>query len=57
LLDDVQLGLADRALEPEHEPVVVVRRIVDAVEIAQQRPEQRADLDQLVPVAAAAGQA
>ncbi len=36
LLDDVQLGLADRALEPERESVVVVGRIVDAVEIAQQ---------------------
>src|SRR5277367_2780425 len=57
LLDEVEFGLADRTLEPEQEPVVVDGRIVDAVEVTQQRPEERAGIDQLIPIAAAACQA
>ena len=53
---DVQLGLAHRALEPEQQPVVVERRVVDAVAVGDQRAGQGADLEQLVPVAAGPGE-
>jgi hypothetical protein len=56
LLDQVKLGLADRALETEQEPIVVLGRIVDAVRIREQGPRQRAQFKQLVPVPARAGQ-
>ena len=53
---DVQLGLAHRALEPEQQPVVVERRVVDAVAVGDQRAGEGADLEQLVPVAAGPGE-
>jgi hypothetical protein len=40
LLDQVQLGLADRALQPQQEAVIVVGRVVYSVRIAQQSPRQ-----------------
>ncbi len=39
-----------------HQPVVVVHRVVDAVDVGQQRTRQRAQLQQLVPVGTRAGQ-
>jgi hypothetical protein len=57
LLEDVQLRLAHRALEPEQQAVVVLRRVVDAVEVRNERPAQRADLQELMPILARAGQA
>ena len=53
----MQLGLAHRALEAEQETVVVEGRIVDAVAIGDQRARKGADLEQLVPVPAGAGEA
>jgi hypothetical protein len=53
---DVQLGLAHRALEPEQQPVVVEGRIVDAIAVGDQRAGERADLEQVVPVAAGPGE-
>ena len=47
---------AHRALQPQQKAVVVPVRIVNPVRIGQQRPGQRAQLDQLVPVLARAGQ-
>ena len=38
LPDQVQLSLADRALEPQQQPVVVPGRVINAVQVAQQRP-------------------
>ena len=52
----MQLELAHRALQPQQKAIVVPVRIVDPVRIGQQRPGQRAQLDQLVPVLARAGQ-
>jgi hypothetical protein len=56
LLEQVQLGLAHRPLQPKQQPVVVVHRVVDAVGVGQQRTRQRAQLQQLVPVGARARQ-
>jgi hypothetical protein len=42
LLEQVQLGLAHRSLQPQQQPVVVVDRVVDAVGVGQQRAGQRA---------------
>ena len=53
---DVQLGLAHRALEPEQQPIVVERRVIDAVAVGDQRAGQSADLEQMVPVAARSGE-
>ena len=52
----VQLRLAHRALEPQQEPIVEVRRIVDAVFVEDQRIGEGADLEEPMPVAAVAGQ-
>ena len=54
--DQVQLGLAHRALQTEHQPVVEVGRMVDAVGVGDQRVGQRAQVQQLVPVGVVAGQ-
>ena len=55
--DEVQLGLAHRAFEAEQQPVVEVAGVVEAVLVADQRPGERADLEQPVPVGVVAGQA
>ena len=51
-LEDVQLRFRHRPLQPEQQTVVVVGRIIHAVGIRNQRVEQGADLQQLVPVPA-----
>ena len=56
LLDQVQLSLADGALQAQQQPVVVLGRVIDAVQVAQQRPGQRAQLQQLMPLPARPGQ-
>ena len=48
--DQVQLGLGHRALQAEQQPVVEVRRRVDAVGVGDQRSRQRAQVQQLMPV-------
>ncbi len=52
----MQLNLAHGPFQPEQEAVVIPVRIVDPVRVGQQRPGQRAQLDQLMPVPARAGQ-
>ena len=54
--DQMQLGLAHRALQTEHQPVVEIRRVVDAVGVGDQRVGQRAQVQQLIPVGVVAGQ-
>ncbi len=54
--DQVQLGLAHRALQAEHQPVVEVGRVIDAVGVGDQRVGHRAQIQQLIPVAVVAGQ-
>ena len=49
-LEDVQLGLAHRSLQPEQQAVVEVRWIVHAILVEDQRVGERADLQQPVPV-------
>jgi hypothetical protein len=44
LLEYVQLGLAHGALKAQQQTVVVIRRIVYAIEVRNQRPEDRAYL-------------
>ena len=53
---DVQLRLAERALETQQQSVVEVARIVEAFFIQDQRAGQGADLQQPVPIEAIAGQ-
>ena len=54
---DVQLGLAHRALQPKQQAIVEVGRVVEAVLVEDQRVRERADLEQAVPVGRAAGEA
>ena len=56
-LENVDLRLAHRTLQPEQQAVVVEAGIVDAVGIADQRVEERAHLQQLMPIPARARQA
>ena len=49
---DVQLGLAHCAFEAEQQPIVVERGIVDAVAVGDEGAGQRADFQQVIPVAA-----
>ena len=53
----MQFGLAHRALESEQQSVIEVRRVVDAILVADQRGGQRADLQQPMPVHRVASQA
>src|ERR1700756_337962 len=50
----MQFGLAHSALEPEQEPVVEQRRMIDAVGIADQRVGEAAQIDKAVPVSVVA---
>jgi len=50
LLEDVQLRFAHRALEPEQEAVVVLARVVDAIDVGDERAEEGADFQELVPI-------
>src|SRR3954469_20811640 len=53
---DVQLCFGHRSFEPEQQAVVVESGIIDAVAVSNQRACQRADLQQLIPIAARAGE-
>ena len=54
--DEVQLGLAHRALQAEQQPVVEVCRVIETVLVADQRAGERGDLQQAVPVGVVARQ-
>src|SRR5262245_4580517 len=54
--DDTQLELGDAALHAEQEPVVRTARIVHAVEVDDAGLDQAAQLEQMMPVAAIAGE-
>ncbi len=56
-LDDVQFCFRHRPLQPKQQTIVEVGRIIHAVNIGDQGVEQRADLQQLVPVPARSRQA
>ena len=56
-LEHMQLRLADRAFQAKQKPVIKSGWIVHAVSVCQERPEQGADLQQLVPVPTGARQA
>jgi hypothetical protein len=51
------LGLRQSTLPPQHEPVVELPGMVDAIDIGDERVEQRAPFEQPIPVGMAAGQA
>ena len=53
---DVKLGLAHHAAEPEQHPIVGVGRVVHAVGVGQENLEDRAQFEQMVPVLARPGQ-
>src|SRR5712691_6285958 len=48
--------LAHSALEPEQEPIIEQRRMIDAVGIADQRVGETAQIDEAVPVSVVARQ-
>ena len=54
--EDMQLGLAHRALEAEQKTIVELSRIVDAVFIEDEGGGQRAQLDEAMPVGRVAGE-
>ena len=52
----MQLGLAHCSFQPQQQPVVVQGRVVDAVLVGQEGVEDRAPLQEMVPVGIGAGQ-
>lgn len=52
----MQLRLAQSALDPQQQPIIVLAWIVQPVLVSQQRAEHRAQLQQLMPILAGAGQ-
>jgi hypothetical protein len=48
--DEVKLRLADRALQPEQQPVIDRAWVIEPVLVADQRARQRAQLQQPVPI-------
>ena len=52
-----KLEFADRSLQTEQEPVVGVLRVVDAVLVREDRPEDGAHLQEIVPILVVAGDA
>ena len=55
-LDLVQLGLAHDPGQAQQKPVVVGARVVETLAVGEDHAEQRAQLEQLMPVAVVAGQ-
>jgi hypothetical protein len=55
--DHVQLRLRHRPLQAEKQAVVEVHRVIKTVFVQDQRPSERADLQQPVPIARVARQA
>ena len=53
---DMQLGFAHGALEPEQEAIVEFGRVIDAVFIEDQCAAQGTELDQAVPIGRVSGQ-
>jgi hypothetical protein len=51
-LENVELRFRHRSLQTEQQAIIVVRRIIYAIDIGDQRVEQRAYLQQLMPVPA-----
>jgi hypothetical protein len=45
----VELALADGALQAQQHPIIVLGRVVDPVQITQQRARHRAQFQQLMP--------
>ena len=52
-----KLKFADRSLQAEQEPVVGVLRVVDAVLVREERPEDGTHLQKIVPIPVVAGDA
>ena len=51
-----ELEFADAALHAEQQPIVRPTRVVNAVQVDHPRPDQTAEFEQVVPVAAVAGE-
>ena len=56
LSQQVQLKLAHRALESQHQAIIELTRIIDPVIVNQQRFGQRAQIDQVMPVSIVASE-
>jgi len=56
LLEDMELGLVHHPVQPQQETIRMVGRVVHPIGIGQEHPEPGAQLEQLVPVLARAGQ-
>jgi hypothetical protein len=54
--DLVQLGFAHNPRQAEQQPIVVGTWIIEALAIGQDHPKQRAQLEQLMPIAVIARQ-
>src|SRR5438477_740338 len=52
----MQLDLAHAAFEAEQEPVIEYARMVQTISVGDQRIDERAEIQQVVPVAIVAGQ-
>ena len=55
-LEDMKLGFRHRSFQTQKEAIVVVGRIIHPVGVGDQRVEQRADLQKLMPIPAGARQ-
>ena len=55
-LDLVQLGLAHDPGQAEQQAIVVSAGVIEALAIGNQHPEQRAQFQQLMPIAVVAGE-
>jgi hypothetical protein len=56
-LEQMQFGLTQQAPQPQQQPVVGRARVVEAVAIGQQRPPQRGEVQQRIPIRVIARQA
>ena len=56
LLEQVQLRFAHGAFESEQQPVVILSRVVDAVQVRDEGAKERTDLQQAMPIGIRAGQ-
>ena len=54
--DEVQLGFRHRALQAEHEAIVEVRRVIDAVPVRDQGVGECTEIEELIPVRVVAGE-
>ena len=57
LLQDMQFGFGHGSFQAKEQAIIVLHRVVNAIQVSNQRVEERAQLQELMPILVGARQA